>query len=125
MPLGKVVTEKQKQPYRLSINRFLQFAFHGLRAATRGVLILGQVGGLVLMTEPRAWAYTDPGSGLLTLQMLGAWLVGGSIYLRYKLRAVLRGKPSNMANVDLPQADADQESPSQESAGPGIERIEP
>ena len=37
---------------------------------------------LVLATEPRAYAYTDPGSGALLWQTLVAAFVGAAFYFR-------------------------------------------
>ena len=37
---------------------------------------------LVLVTEPRAYAYTDPGSGALLWQALVAAFVGAAFYFR-------------------------------------------
>ena len=43
-------------------------------AALAGILVLG--------TEPRAYAYTDPGSGALLWQALVAAFVGAGFYFR-------------------------------------------
>jgi len=69
------------------------------------------------MTELPAQAYTDPGSGLLTLQMLGAWLAGGIFYVRYKLNRILRRKPDKVADRELLPTDADGRRSRQEPAG--------
>ena len=37
---------------------------------------------LILLTEPRAYAYTDPGSGALLWQALAAAFVGAGFYFR-------------------------------------------
>ena len=37
---------------------------------------------LVLLTEPRAYAYTDPGSGALLWQALVAAFIGAGFYFR-------------------------------------------
>lgn len=37
---------------------------------------------LVLLSEPRAYAYTDPGSGALLWQVLVAAFVGAGFYFR-------------------------------------------
>jgi len=64
---------------------------HAGRMALGLLLVIGQTGGLMLMTERAAHAYVDPGSGLLTLQMLGASLAGGFYFLRHKLRKLVSG----------------------------------
>lgn len=60
------------------------------RSRTRSILIgllsLGPLIGLFLMIEAQAQAYVDPGSGLFTLQILGASFAGGLFFLRQKLR---------------------------------------
>lgn len=55
------------------------------RATVLLLLFLGQIAGLILLTEQQARAYVDPGSGLLLLQMLGASLAGVFYALRHKL----------------------------------------
>lgn len=37
---------------------------------------------LILLTEPRAYAYTDPGSGALLWQALVAAFIGAGFYFR-------------------------------------------
>jgi hypothetical protein len=53
------------------------------------LLAIGQLLGLLVMTERPAKAYVDPGSGLLTLQMLGASVAGGFFFLRHKLKKLM------------------------------------
>jgi hypothetical protein len=125
-PLGG----KPNWPYQPLGNWFLLFAFLRLqtvkgnekqaacwRAGLRGLLTLALAGSVLLMTELPARAYTDPGSGLLTLQMLGAWLAGGIFYVRYKLNKILRRKANKTANPDSLPTDADGQSSRQEPAG--------
>jgi len=48
---------------------------------------------LVLLTEPRAYAYTDPGSGALLWQALVAAFVGAGFYFRkFLFRFVVKKK---------------------------------
>jgi len=49
------------------------------------LLLLGQVTGLILLTERPARAYVDPGSGILILQVLGASMAGMFYSLRHRL----------------------------------------
>ena len=44
--------------------------------------------------ERPAYAYIDPGSGLLTLQTLGAVFTGILFYLRRRLRSLLKRTPA-------------------------------
>lgn len=54
---------------------------------------MGQIAGLLLMTERPARAYVDPGTGLFFFQMLGASLAGGFFFMRHKLRRLFRRDP--------------------------------
>jgi hypothetical protein len=65
------------------------------------VLAIGQFACLIMMTERPAKAYVDPGSGLLTLQMLGASLAGGIFLIRQKIKSYARKlgtKPGDTAD---------------------------
>jgi hypothetical protein len=66
------------------------------RAAILRALILGQVAALILMTETPARAYVDPGSSLLTFQMVGASLAGTFFFLRHKLRQLFTRNSDNL-----------------------------
>ena len=48
----------------------------------RGMWCAALAVALVLVTEPRAYAYTDPGSGALLWQALVAAAVGAGFYFR-------------------------------------------
>jgi hypothetical protein len=52
-------------------------------------LTIGQFIGLLIMIERQAKAYVDPGSGLLTLQMMAASAAGGFFFLRHKLKKLM------------------------------------
>ena len=41
--------------------------------------------GFAMMLERSAFAYADPGSGLMALQIIGATLSAVAIYLRHKI----------------------------------------
>ena len=43
---------------------------------------------LLVGTEPRAWGYVDPGSGLLTLQALSSAIAASAYFLRRRLRSL-------------------------------------
>jgi hypothetical protein len=70
-----------------------------LYSALLRILTLGYIAGLILMTEQRASAYVDPGSGLLLLQMLGASVAGGLFFLRQRLRKLFRSGARDSANT--------------------------
>jgi hypothetical protein len=56
-------------------------------------LVLMFMGALILAERP-AYAYADPGTGLLALQAAGSALVAAGWYLRRKIYTFLqRGKP--------------------------------
>jgi len=90
-----------KDTSRGSANPRIPFKNHGvalpgvLRSTILRALTIGYIAGLILMTEQRAHAYVDPGSGLLFLQMLGASVAGGLFFLRDRLRKLFRGGTKN------------------------------
>jgi len=49
------------------------------RSITLLLLLLGEVAGLILTTEQAAQAYVDPGTGYVSLQILGT-AIAGSFY---------------------------------------------
>ena len=55
------------------------------RATFLALLAIGQLVGLFLIAERPAQAYIDPGSGLFTVQIIGASIAGGFFFLRHKL----------------------------------------
>ncbi len=55
-------------------------------------LILILVGAVLLFERP-AYAYADPGSGLLAIQAAGSALVATGWYLRRKIYALFIGRP--------------------------------
>lgn len=51
--------------------------------------------GVALLLERPAYAYADPGTGLLAIQAVGSALVAGGWYLRKKIAALFRrGAPA-------------------------------
>jgi len=51
--------------------------------------------GALLLSERPAYAYADPGTGLLALQAAGSALVAAGWYLRRKIHTLLhRAKPA-------------------------------
>jgi hypothetical protein len=117
--MGKAVSEKQDRAYPSTVNRPYAAALKRLGTPTNhrvnplawqrtgllGLVNMGLLASLLLMTEAPARAYVDPGSGLLTFQMLGASLAGVLFYVRHKLKRFLGARPSKMETVDL-QSDA-------------------
>ncbi|MGC9199065.1 MAG: hypothetical protein ACP5E5_09020 [Acidobacteriaceae bacterium] len=59
---------------------------HGL---AYGLVTAAFCASLCLSTEQRAYAYVDPGSGLLMLQAAGALFTGALFTLRKRLKALL------------------------------------
>jgi len=53
------------------------------------VLSIFFIFALVLSFERRAYAYVDPGSGLVVLQGIGTFLAGVSFYFRRNLKRLL------------------------------------
>ncbi len=60
--------------------------------------------GAVLLFERPAYAYADPGSGLLAIQAAGSALVAAGWYLRRKIYSLLCRTPPESDHEDLPQA---------------------
>jgi len=54
---------------------------------------------LLLATEHRAYAYIDPGTGLLALQSVGAALATASYFMRRRIMALFGKKPAPMPVV--------------------------
>lgn len=51
--------------------------------------------GILLLAERPAYAYTDPGTGLLAIQAIGSAMVAAGWYLRRKIYDLFhRGKPA-------------------------------
>jgi len=81
------------------------------RSRTRNILVallsLGPLIGLFLMIEDQAQAYIDPGSGLFTLQIIGASFAGGVFFLRQKLKKLLvrdSGKTRFVEEAESPRS---------------------
>lgn len=67
--------------------------------------------GALLLSERPAYAYADPGSGLLAIQAAGSALVATGWYLRGKIyRLFHRGAPKD-APEKLPDASTNEDSP--------------
>jgi O-antigen/teichoic acid export membrane protein len=65
-------------------------------------LILILVGATLLFERP-AYAYADPGTGLLAIQAVGSALVAGGWYLRRKIYLLFhRGSAAKMESERLP-----------------------
>ena len=71
-----------------------------LRTLPLALMILGAV----LLFERPAFAYADPGSGLLAIQAAGSALVAAGWYLRRKIHSLLRRAPRENHHEDLPKA---------------------
>jgi hypothetical protein len=68
-------------------------------------LVLMLAGAIVLFQRP-AYAYADPGSGLLAVQALGSALVAGGWYLRKKIFSIFhRERPPKPEQQELTTAE--------------------
>jgi len=65
------------------------------RTAISIFLTIGMVAGVLLTSERPAYGYIDPGSGLLSLQLIGAWFAGAFFVFRHKLKALVARKPDD------------------------------
>jgi len=61
----------------------------------RYTLAITFIFALALSFERRAYAYVDPGSGLLVIQGIGTFLAGVSFYFRRTLKRLFSTKVSN------------------------------
>lgn len=62
---------------------------------------------LGLAIEPRAYAYVDPGSGLLMLQAAGTVLTGVLFTLRRRIKSLFtRNKPAPAIEATSPKSEA-------------------
>jgi hypothetical protein len=60
------------------------------------------VAGTILLFEQPAYAYADPGTGLLAVQAMGSALVAGGWYLRKKIYSLFRrNQPSTQEQPEL------------------------
>jgi hypothetical protein len=71
---------------------------------------------LMLVLEPRAYAYVDPGSGLLIFQVGGSMLAGAYLVLRQKVHKIFRlGRPKKESTSKENQVTVNEASPSDPS----------
>ncbi|WP_182275774.1 hypothetical protein [Granulicella sp. 5B5] len=59
---------------------------------------------LAVATERRAYAYVDPGSGLLALQSIAAGLAAAAYYMRRRIAALFGRGKTTAKTVVLPTA---------------------
>jgi hypothetical protein len=65
--------------------------------------------GASLVFEQRAYAYADPGTGLLAIQALGSAVVATGWYLRRKIYSLLhRGAKTEQPPEEFPAAKEDE-----------------
>ncbi|SPE32447.1 exported hypothetical protein [Candidatus Sulfotelmatomonas gaucii] len=66
--------------------------------------------GAVLLFERPAYAYADPGSGLLAIQAAGSALVAAGWYLRHKIYLLFHRGELKSRHEDLPSAQIGEDS---------------
>ena len=67
--------------------------------------------GAMLLCQLRAYAYADPGSGLLALQAAGSALIAVGWYLRRRIHALFHRRSGNLNQPeDSPKANRDESS---------------
>ena len=71
-----------------------------LRISSLFLLVLGAA----LLAERPAYAYADPGNGLLAIQAAGSALVATGWYLRRKLYSLFRRDSTKAGHEGLPAA---------------------
>ncbi|HTW77941.1 MAG TPA: hypothetical protein VME23_00220 [Terracidiphilus sp.] len=74
-------------------------------------LLLIVVGALILFEQP-AYAYADPGTGLLAIQAVGSAIVASGWYLRRKIYALFKRSGKAQLEADVtPAVEEDDKSP--------------
>jgi hypothetical protein len=68
--------------------------------------------GAMLLSEREAWAYADPGTGLLAIQAAGSALIAAGWYMRRKLFALFHRGVEDAGQPDEPPAANQDESSS-------------
>jgi hypothetical protein len=67
--------------------------------------------GAILLFERPAYAYADPGTGLLAVQAAGSALVAAGWYLRRKIYALFHRSGSKGPGSDAPESANSEDSP--------------
>lgn len=67
--------------------------------------------GAALLFERQAYAYADPGSGLLAIQAAGSALVATGWYLRRKIYLFFHRNDAKSIHKDLPASATGEDSP--------------
>ena len=80
---------------------YLPIALRLARIAVSACLLLSI---LCLLQRP-AYAYVDPGSGLLAFQSLTAFITGGLFYFRQRIKRLFRQRPSAKEDSPAPTKD--------------------
>lgn len=62
--------------------------------------------GVLLITEQPAYAYTDPGTGLLAIQAAGSAMVAAGWYLRRKIAALFQRQEPAKIETDAEQGES-------------------
>jgi hypothetical protein len=78
-----------------------------LRISSLLLLVLG----VALLTERPAYAYADPGNGLLAIQAAGSALVATGWYLRRKIYGLFRRSSAKSDHEALPVASTGEDPP--------------
>jgi hypothetical protein len=81
-----------------------------MRRLLQGIPILLIVVGALLLFEQPAYAYTDPGTGLLAIQAAGSALIAAGWYLRRKIYALLHRGAATKQQPEYPVGQEDESS---------------
>jgi hypothetical protein len=86
--------------------QFLKLRTKTMKLLLRVLPLALMLVGAALLSERPAYAYADPGTGLLAIQAVGSALVAGGWYLRRKIFSIFhRGQPPRQERQELPAAD--------------------
>ncbi|MGH9598407.1 MAG: hypothetical protein ACRD27_00975 [Terracidiphilus sp.] len=72
-----------------------------MRKTLQAISLVFMVVGVVALFERPAYAYTDPGTGLLAIQAFGSLLVAAGWYLRRKIYALMHRGASESHDAEV------------------------
>jgi hypothetical protein len=93
--------------FRRQFRRFSRSSFAMMRFLLRTFPLALILLGALLLTERPAYAYADPGTGLLAIQAAGSALVATGWYLRRKIYALFHRNASKVEPEQAPTASSE------------------
>jgi hypothetical protein len=94
-----------------AIHKFLELVNSIMRPIYRIIPLALILLGAVILAERPAYAYADPGSGLLAIQAAGSALIATGWYLRRKIYTLFHRESAGSKPEEAPTAANREESP--------------